>query len=292
MVDTLYFSHDYNSRNDIELLKLKFHLGHEGKSVFWDLVEMLYENDGYLLLDDIPVFAKILETTNELIYKMVDDYNLFHKDDTKFWSETALKRLRMRMDKSEKARESISKRWGKNEGNNTPYERNTNVIPSYNEGNTDKGKDKGKDKGEEKNKGGKATFDSNNPTILELKTNKYTITGEIFAVSQNFYDECVEIYPAVDVKYQFSKIEEWLNNNPEKRKTASGMKGFINGWLAKEQNKGGNNGPYKPDNQKNGYYPNKKPVVTSSDIKASRSKFIEVLQMSDVTAEQSAGIDC
>ena len=51
--------------------------------------------------------------------------------------------------------------------------------------------------------------------------------------------EWSELYPAVDVMQELRAMKGWCNANPTKRKTKSGINRFINGWLSKEQNKGG-----------------------------------------------------
>lgn len=48
-----------------------------------------------------------------------------------------------------------------------------------------------------------------------------------------------DLYPAVDVIQQLRSMRGWLDANPAKRKTKTGIQRFINGWLAKEQDKGG-----------------------------------------------------
>ena len=37
-------------------------------------------------------------------------------------------------------------------------------------------------------------------------------------------------------------MKAWCISNPKKRKTASGIRRFINSWLAEEQNRGGQKG--------------------------------------------------
>lgn len=48
----------------------------------------------------------------------------------------------------------------------------------------------------------------------------------------------LELYPAVDVMQELRKMKGWLDANPTKRKTEKGIMRFINGWLAKQQDKG------------------------------------------------------
>lgn len=58
-----------------------------------------------------------------------------------------------------------------------------------------------------------------------------------FGVVQSDIDEWSRAYPAVDVAQQLHRVRAWCLSNPEKRKTARGIKRFINGWLAKNQDK-------------------------------------------------------
>jgi len=51
--------------------------------------------------------------------------------------------------------------------------------------------------------------------------------------------EYEDLYPAVDVKQQLRNMKGWLDSNPAKRKTKRGIDRFINSWLAREQDKGG-----------------------------------------------------
>ena len=46
-----------------------------------------------------------------------------------------------------------------------------------------------------------------------------------------------DLYQAVDVMQELRKMKGWADANPTKRKTRGGIKRFINGWLAKEQDK-------------------------------------------------------
>lgn len=124
-----YFSHDYGARNDPKLVKLQMELGHDGKGLFWDLIEILYEQGGYIEITELNGIAFGLHTNYERITKVLSDYDLFKTDGQAWWSESVLKRLELRADKSEKARESVLKRWEK-------YKRNTNVKQPNNEGNT------------------------------------------------------------------------------------------------------------------------------------------------------------
>ena len=62
--------------------------------------------------------------------------------------------------------------------------------------------------------------------------------GSEFPVLDNDVKEWEKLYPAVDVMQELRNMRGWLMSNPTRRKTKAGIKRFVTGWLAKEQNKG------------------------------------------------------
>jgi len=77
--------------------------------------------------------------------------------------------------------------------------------------------------------------------IMLFPTNRFSTTGESFSITDTLFARWVQLYPAVDVGQQIRNMAGWLESNPTQRKTLSGMPSFINRWLAKEQNRGGQN---------------------------------------------------
>ena len=73
------------------------------------------------------------------------------------------------------------------------------------------------------------------PPTISLPLND----GSSFEIFQSDIDVWSNLYPAVDVMQQLRNMAGWIDGNPSKRKTRSGIKRFVNSWLAKEQNKGG-----------------------------------------------------
>lgn len=129
-----YFSHDYNSRNDKKLVKagMKFDLC-SAIGAYWCIVEMLYEEGGYLLLSEYERITYELRCSNELVNYLILESELFKNDGERFWSETAIERLKLRAAKSQKARESIENRWNRL--------KDTNVLQTNNDRNTSKVKE-------------------------------------------------------------------------------------------------------------------------------------------------------
>ncbi len=77
------------------------------------------------------------------------------------------------------------------------------------------------------------SYESSN-AVAKLATNK---TNDFYYLHQEDLEKYKSDYPAVDVEQEIRNITAWLDGNPKKRKTHNGMSRFINGWLAKEQNK-------------------------------------------------------
>lgn len=82
-----------------------------GIGVYWSLIEYLYEQGGYLMLSQCECIADELHCDCDLLNRIINDFGLFKKDDKNFWSESAIKRLSMREEKSKKASKSAKIRW-------------------------------------------------------------------------------------------------------------------------------------------------------------------------------------
>ena len=101
-----------------------------GYGVFWSIIEDLYNNDNSLEAeyDDI---AYDLRVDAAIVKSIVNDFGLFQFDAGSFGSTSVQRRLEERAEKSEKARQSINKRWNKSNDTNTNVLKNhTNVSVS------------------------------------------------------------------------------------------------------------------------------------------------------------------
>lgn len=140
MKDTFYFSHDYNSRNDTKLVEVMMTHWLVWIWAFWCIVEMLYEEWWYLPLKYERITFE-LRTDKNVVQSIINDFWLFENDGEKFWSNSIIDRLKQRQEKSEKAKQSIQKRWDK--------QKDTNVLRTKNESNTIKERKGKKRKGKE-----------------------------------------------------------------------------------------------------------------------------------------------
>jgi predicted transcriptional regulator len=97
---------------------------------------------------------------------------------------------------------------------------------------------KGKNEQEELLKSGGQQADSE-PAVELLPTNKYNTEGEEYPVTQSQIDEWQAIYPAVNCAQEVKKAKAWIKANQSRAKTYRGMAKFLNGWMSRQQDKGG-----------------------------------------------------
>ncbi len=69
---------------------------------------------------------------------------------------------------------------------------------------------------------------ANCPSLMMKDNKKYF-------VSEKEIEEYKRFYPDVDIEQSLRNMSAWLNANPTRRKTAKGMKRFINNWLLRTQ---------------------------------------------------------
>lgn len=136
--DTFYFPHDFNARNDKKMVKLRQIHKQTGIGIYWSLVEMMYEENGILSLNDVPVLASELRAKIDMVDSVIRDFNLFENDGEYFWSNSVKRRMDRRLEKSEKAKASASHRW-----------QNANAMRTHTEGNAIKERKGKENKGKE-----------------------------------------------------------------------------------------------------------------------------------------------
>lgn len=145
---TLYFPHDYGARNDPKLQDVFVEIGVEGVGLYWNIVEQLYEQGGYLPMKMIRNIAYQYRVKEDTIKRLVNNFRLFKSDGNRFWSESVLTRLKERDAISQSRANAVRKRWGEKSEekstheetqqklNNSEYKCNTNDIQMYNDVNT------------------------------------------------------------------------------------------------------------------------------------------------------------
>lgn len=170
--DTYYFSHDYHARSDKKIIRLLAKEGIDAIGIYWCLIEMLYEEGGFLPLEECDCIADELRTQCERIETVIKSYKLFDNDGVRFWSKSVLNRIDLRNEKSKKAQQSAKNRWDKH----------ANAMQSHSDGNAIKERKGNKRKGKE------SIFIA--PSLIDVKE-YFALKGYSDAVAVtafNYYD--------------------------------------------------------------------------------------------------------
>lgn len=118
MRESTYITHDFGARNDPKMMRLQMKMGGQGLAIFWCLVEILWENGGYVEYDPEAIAFTLRWATPEEVERVITEFNLFNNDGTRFWSQSALDRIELKREsfqaKSEAGRKGNEARWGKN----------------------------------------------------------------------------------------------------------------------------------------------------------------------------------
>jgi len=96
MKETFYFSHDYNAREDAKIQNMMSDMGWEGYGLYWVIIEKLAEAGGRLAIKDTKGLSFALRVEEEKIILLRDNYDLFCKDETSFWSNRLLVHIKKR----------------------------------------------------------------------------------------------------------------------------------------------------------------------------------------------------
>ena len=110
MKNTFYFAHDYNARNDDKIVKLIFKHGWKGYGLYWAIAEKLYEAGGELE-KKYALIAFDLKDNKKIIKSIVEDFNLFLLNKTKFSAKRIEEHIAFRKERSESGSKGAQIRW-------------------------------------------------------------------------------------------------------------------------------------------------------------------------------------
>jgi uncharacterized protein YdaU (DUF1376 family) len=122
-----YLQHQSNSFTDIKIIKMRSKLGIESYGIFWALLELLFNEENKLCIDDYSVLAFSLQCDADKLKSVIEDFDLFIIEDGCFYSRRLNNHIEEINNKSNKAKENASKRW-----------KNANAIQSHSERNASK----------------------------------------------------------------------------------------------------------------------------------------------------------
>lgn len=127
-----YFQHDYRSRDDKKLLKVRMKHKMAGVGIYWCLVELLHEGMGYID-NDIETLSFQLQE-NEQIIKDVIEICFSISEDDKIFCNRVIENLQFREEKRqaniERAKKGAEARWKDKDTNSN--NKDANSIPKAN----------------------------------------------------------------------------------------------------------------------------------------------------------------
>lgn len=180
--DTFYFTHDYNTRNDVKIKHLLQKYGMQGYGIFWAIVEDLYNNANALPLD-YECIAFDLRVEKETVQSVIHDFGLFVIENNQFGSLSVQKRLEERNLKSLKAQQSAFKRWNRGSNNN---DSNANALQRQSDSNAIK---ESKEK-ESKENGSVAQAPPPTPLVVKTDKRSQVVAAPTLAELEKYFSEC------------------------------------------------------------------------------------------------------
>ena len=119
-----YFLHESSSFNDYKIIKLRSKLGIEAYGIFWAVLELLFNEENKLCINDYDALAFSLQCDPTKLKQVIEDFDLFVVDDDCFYSKRLNNHIEDINTKSNKAKENANKRWN-----------NASAMPSHINGN-------------------------------------------------------------------------------------------------------------------------------------------------------------
>lgn len=121
-----YFSHDSNARNSDKLLPLRMNMSVDGYGIYFMILERLREEPDYMSVKDYNMLAFDFRVGSDKVKSVIENFGLFSftDDGKRFYSESFMRRMNKKDEKTVKARESANIRW---ENEKVKCERNANA---------------------------------------------------------------------------------------------------------------------------------------------------------------------
>jgi hypothetical protein len=172
--------------------------------------------------------AKALGDQEELeLYRAIFEFGLDHKNSEMGPMAAAMFKL------IQPQLEANYKKWQNGNKGGRPKQEESEKEP----------KDNQKETKNEPNVNVNDNVNENDNVFIGLQLNDKSL----FPIYEDDLVKYRDLYPAVNVEQELRNMVGWIDGNPKRRKTKSGIKKFVNAWLSKEQDQGGrrSQGPAK-----------------------------------------------
>jgi hypothetical protein len=210
-----YFQHDYRSRLDKKLLKIRKKHGMLGFGVYWALVEMLHEGNGFIEMDTETI-AYELQCDEQIVKDVIEICFDYFEDNVT--CNRVIENLEFRREKasakSKTNSENAKKRW---DNYRNTIQSNTNSIPSVCESHAndirnhaiEKEKEKEKDidieRGIDKRKLAAVYAADDKEEIENTEVDYFVDTSEI-EYSYQMLDRVIQKFVDVDSRFKFNAV--------------------------------------------------------------------------------------
>ncbi len=272
-----WFPHDKSALLDDKVQALVTECGIQGYGLYWAIVERLYTlSDHKLTRKDIPYLCRLASVDEDTFLKVLGVASsvglLARRNGSSWTSKRVLDELTRSQQKKMGGNPEATIRQPRGEGEATPRQPLGNmeatvrqkITPCAERNNSGTNKEENaklqnppyrisypptRDKGQETKditslrsvcpepSGTASGPHPESAPIAEIPTNRYGSTGEVFLVSPELAESLREAYPAVDVEAELRRVRSWSMANAANRKTLGGMPRFLNGWMAKQQDR-------------------------------------------------------
>ena len=218
-----YFQHDYRSRLDKKLLKIRMKHGWSGIGIYWALTEMLHEGNGFIEMD-IETIAFELQCDEQIIKDIIEIcFDYFEGNVT---CSRVIENLQFRREKasakSKQATDAVNKRWEKYRNtiqNNTndirvEYDSNTNDIPNHTI-EKEKEKDIDKERGIDKRKLAAVYKKPEVDVFISEDNNEidYFQDDTEAVITFAMLDRVIDKFVSVDSRFKFQSVMSEINED-------------------------------------------------------------------------------
>jgi hypothetical protein len=122
--EAYYFSHDSNARSDPKILAMIKEYGMEGYGRFWVIIETLREQQDYKLPHKQYVCNALamqmqcaVDALQSYLKSCIETYELLSSDGEYFWSNSLIRRMEQKEERSRQASKAAHSRWDKQRSN-------------------------------------------------------------------------------------------------------------------------------------------------------------------------------
>lgn len=129
-----YFEHDDNARRDPKMIRLRRIKGMRGIGIYWCLIEIMHEQEGFIKNEEISSIAFELQEDENNVLSVLKEFELFVIQQYGFGNTRVSESIEKRHENSKRARNNIAKRWKKQTADN--QQDNTVVLPKTYSSNT------------------------------------------------------------------------------------------------------------------------------------------------------------